>query len=326
MEKHYKVTKSWVKGTKNGKFIGPFIPKNSAIVVISEKNGYVTYYHQGHSKCKMDCETFNDIPKIETKYTEEFIYDYIIPNEKIIKVYELLSVLLKKYSKNPLIEKSLRTSKTWISQSKGSSAISGSQYENLDFNDLEWEKYNGFKSKPFHYYENRSGRTTVTPTLNEINLWMDNPKDVLPIGIKKNEQCSYSEMYKIAVKIIQQLCGMRGIEDEFKNIVIDFIPEIDKNYEHYDYMTGERIDISMFEHNTHHGKKKGLELCHIDPNLDSATIADNITIGFSSSNRKQSGNSIEDMALNGTNAILIQHGLPPMDMGDYLSKILPQIY
>lgn len=322
MKNHYTVTKSWVKGIKNDKFIEPFIPKNSGIVVISECNGQVKFYHQGHSVCNMDYETFDSIPKIESNFSEEFINDYIIPNENIKNLKKLFSLLFKEYSNNPLVVKALKTLKIWIFTTKGSSAISGSQYQNLDFNNLPWETSKGFSAKPFDYNENRSGRTTVYATTDEITKWSCDGKEVLPIGIKENEHCSYSEMYKIGKKLFQEMCGMEGIDEKFKSIVGDFLPEINKDYKHYDYMTNQRVTLEMFINNTHHGKKKGLELCHLNPSLTSATFADNITIGFSESNRKQSGNSLDEMAIKGAHALQIKMNIESLITSEQLRTIL----
>lgn len=322
--KTYITTNSWFKGIKNGEFIQPFIPKGSGIAVILEKNGNVKFYHQGHSSCTMDIETFNKIPKVEINFTDEFISNYIVPNENVQKLKKLFTKLRKEYKNNSLMFKVLRTLDTWIFQTKGSSSISGSQYEKLNLNDLPWVTDNGFSAKPFDFHENRSGRTTVSPTKSEIELWDNNPYEVLPIGIKIEEHCTYSEIYKIGEKLFQQVCGIEGIDDIFKNIVISFFPKIDKNYEHYDYMTGERITLNVFEKNTHHGKIKGLELCHLNPSLTFATTVNNITIGFSESNRKQSGNSIESMGLNGVNGILITMGKTPIKM-EKLQTLLESI-
>jgi hypothetical protein len=317
--KTYITTESWVKGTKNGNFIEPFIPKNSGIVVISEKNGKVRFYHQGHSVCNMDIETFNKIPKIEKEFTDEYINDFIIPSEEIKILKSLFKRLRKEYSKDKFMLKVLRTLDTWIFLTKGSSAIKGHQYETLSFDNLPWVMNNGFSAKPYDFNENRSGRTTVAPTESEIESWINNPYDVLPIGIKEDEHCSYSEIFKIGKKLFQEMCGVEGIDNKFKDIVSDFLPKIDKKYEHYDYMTNKRIVLNMFENNTHHGKKKGLEFCHKN---SGKTTADGITIGFSESNRKQSGNSIEEMAINGHNALLIQMGKLPITLEEYKMKIL----
>ena len=306
--KTYITTKSWVEGTKNGKFIEPFIPKGTGIAVISEKNGNVRFYHQGHSVCNMKLDTFLQIPKVEKNLDKDYINDYIIPSDDVKNLNNLFKKLRKVYKNDTLVKKTLDTLSKWIFSTKGSSAIKGKEYDGLDLENLPWVKSNGFLAKPFHFNENRSGRTTVAPCDEEIESWSKNPYEILPIGIKKDEHCSYSEMFKIVKKLFQETCGIEGIDDQFKDIVKEFLPETDKEYKHYDYMTGRRITLDMFEKNTHHGKIKGLELCHLNPSLTFATTSDNLTIGFSDSNRKQSGNSIESMGINGVNAMLIKMG------------------
>jgi hypothetical protein len=324
--KTYVTTKSWVEGVKKTKrgteFIQPFIPKGSGIVVISEKNRKVEFYHQGHGTSTMDVETFLKIPKIEKDLDDEYINDYIIPGDDIKNLNNLFKKLRKIYKTNNLIEESLETLHKWIFLTKGSSAIKGKEYENLNLDNLPWVKSNGFSSKPYHFNENRSGRTTVAPCDEEIELWSKNPYEVLPIGIKMSEHCSYSEIYKIGNKLFQEFCGIEGIDDQFKDTVKEFLPEINKEYEHYDYMTGKRITLDMFKKNTHHGKEKGLELSHLNPSVTFATTSGNITIGSSESNRKQSGNSIEEMAISGHNALRIQMGKPTITLDEYKMKIL----
>jgi hypothetical protein len=320
--KTYITTESWVRGTKNGSFIEPFIPKGSGIVIVDENNGKIKFYHQGHLTCTMDVEIFSQIPKIEKDLSDEYIYNYIVPNQDIKTLNNLFKKIRKIYSKDKLMSKVISTLHKWIFLTKGSSAIKGKEYESLNFNNLPWVKNNGFSTKPFHFNENRSGRTTIAPNENEILSWENNPYNVLPIGIRISEQCTYPEMFKIGKKLFQELCGIEGVDQKFKDIVIEFLPDIDKNYKHYDYMTGERISLSVFEKNTHHGKIKGLELCHLDPTIELSTTSNNITIGFCDSNRKQSGNSVESMGFNGLNASLIKMGKSPITLEEYNNLLL----
>lgn len=324
MKKHYTVIESWVKGIKDGKFIEPLIPKGSGIVVISEINEKVKFFHQGHSICEMSYNDFQSIPKVESNFDYEFICKYIIPGEDITNVKKLFQKLRKYYKNSEFILKVLNTVNTWIFSTKGSSAIKGKEYWSLDFNNLPWVKNSGFSTKPYSWWENRSGRTTIVPSELFIETWVENPTDVLPIGIKSNEHCTYFEMVKIAEKLFQELCGIEGIDTQFKNIVKEFFPNIKLEYVHKDFMTGERIKLNMFEKNTHHGKIKGLELCHKDPSLIYATNHSNITIGLSDSNRRQSGNSIEEMAINGVNSVLIKMGKTPITK-EFLNTILESI-
>jgi hypothetical protein len=320
--KHYITTKSWVQGTNSeNEFIEPFIPKGTAILVISENSEFVKFIHQGHSTCKMNADIFSQIPKEQTFFSDEFISEYVVPSPEVKKVKELFSELKTKFNDDKLIIKALKTLEKWIFLSKGSKAIKGKEFAKLDFENLPWVKNKGFSAKPFAIQENRSGRTTVFITSENATRWESDPYEVLPLGLKKNEHCTYSEILKISKKLFQEFSGLAGIPDGLKKIVKTYFPELNINYIHRDYMTHEVLTLDMFSKNTHHGKDKGLELCHHNPDLEFATSADNVFIGLSSSNRSQSGNSIDKMALNGVNAKLIQRGKKPITK-EQLEKLL----
>jgi hypothetical protein len=329
MKEHYIVKESWVKGvsvSNNGKnvgFIPPLLSKNTAIVVISRKNNKIKFYRQGHGVCTLDSEIFESIPKIPTTFTDEYINEYIIPNKDIKILKKIISTLRKVYKGNKLMIKTINTLNTWIFSTKGSKAINGAKYNKLDFENLEWVLKSNLKTKPYDWYFNRSGRTTASPSDSEISEWEKNPKDVLPIGIQKNEQCSYPEMYEIGKKILQEVCGMEGVPQQIREIIKENISSIDLDYKHYDYMIKTRICFDMFLDNTHHGKKKGLELCHKNPKIEFATSCENITIGLSESNRSQGYNTFRELIVNGANCIRIDSDMNPLtpDEENVLIKI-----
>ena len=62
-----------------------------------------------------------------------------------------------------------------------------------------------------------------------------------------------------------------------------------------DYLYHTPLFFEDFKKNTHHGKVKGLEFCHIDPEIQRPTVVDNVTIGSCESNRLQGGYSKETM-------------------------------
>lgn len=293
---HYIVTKTYAptKKDKNGKTeFKIIIPKNSALIVKKIENNTIWISIQGSlGTTKFSIEDFNSIEKKETNFTNEFIENYV-ENENLI--YPKILTELKNYFKNnSFYEKIIQTIKgRWIENTHGSSAIKGSQYVNLDFNNLPWLKDTS-KTKDYVWWENRSVRTTYAPSSQEISEWEKDSHSVLPIGIQRYEQCSYPEMDLIALKILKEICGCKNIDQNFVRIVSEYI-EIDKNYIHRDYLTNEVIDINLFSKNEHHSKEKGLEMCHIDPSVEYATNVSNITIGLSSSNRAQSGNSLNYM-------------------------------
>jgi hypothetical protein len=311
MKEHYIVEESWVQGTKGGKFITPLLIKNTGIVVISRKNNEVRFNHQGRGVSIMDSDIFDSIPKIATTFTDEFINDYIIAGENIKILKKIISELKKEFKGNKLLTNLIKTLEMWIFSTKGSKAINGTKYNKLDFENLPWGNSN-LKTKPYDWNLNRCGRTMSVPSDSDISEWNKNPKNVLPIGIKKNEQCSYTEMYKIGVKLLQQVCGIQGVPLKFKEIIKEKIPIINLDYELYDYMDKTRITLDTYLLNTHHGKEKGIELCHKNPKIEFATSCENITIGLSESNRSQSGNSFIDMAVKGANCLRIDDGQEPL--------------
>jgi len=88
-------------------------------------------------------------------------------------------------------------------------------------------------------------------------------------------------MEDVPVKALEHLKGM--------SIVVTGV--------HRDYVTDEAISYNLFEKNTHHGKVKGLELCHIDPTIPFCTFAENLTIGTCPSNRMQGGYTLKNSGL-----------------------------
>ena len=213
----------------------------------------------------------------------------------------------KKYSDNHRLGLYLKKIVKDTQNSKGSKSITGEQSIEFSENNFGWKS--GFSSKPYDYNENRSGRTTVSPSEDRIKQWEENPTDVYPIGIKNEEICSYHEQIKILKKLLGELCGVKDVPQNFINDVKNL--GIEPKPVHYDYMEYNRqIRLDDIDKNTHKGKEKGLEFCHLTPK--DGTRVENVTIGLSSSNRKQSGNSLHDMAYYGFNAVRIQKGFEPI--------------
>lgn len=319
-QKTYITTETFVNITKdkNGnENFGVLIPKNSAIVIIKETEDQIVFIHQGHGSHKMKKENFNLIPKKEKIFTEDFIYSKLIPPTEFKDIINFVRGLKKTYKKNKTLVKWLDKIIQDATQTKGSNAINGKQYNN--FNKLSCDWMDGFKAKPYSWNENRSGRTTVSPTDEEIIEWEKDPMNILPIGIKNTEHTTYQEQVKIIKKTLGELCGV-------KNVPLDFIESV-KSYGldvkeiHLDYLEyNTHIKIEDIDMNTHHGKEKGIEFCHFDP--FAGTIADNITLGLSSSNRKQSGNTVFSMGYNGTNAQRRVMNLPPLTEDEYKNLFL----
>ena len=296
---------------------GVLIPKNSAIIIIEETENRITFIHQGHGKQNMEKGLFNSIPKKIQIFSQDFINSMLVPPVEFEKIINFVRELKKKYKTNKTLIKWVSKIIQDATQTKGSNAINGKQYINVKKNGCDW--IGGFKAKPYSWNENRSGRTTVTPTDEEILEWEKNQYDVLPIGIKKTEQASYFEQVEIIKKSLGELSGV-------KNVPSDFIKDIE-NYgikikeKHLDYLEyNTHIKLEDIDLNTHHGKEKGIEFCHFDPFV--GTKAENITLGLSTSNRKQSGNTLFSMGYNGTNAQRMMLNLPPLTEEEYKNIFL----
>ena len=145
------------------------------------------------------------------------------------------------------------------------------------------------KAKPGSPVKNRATRQTVIA--NETD-WDTNEDTLLPFGIRKSDSCSYQESVKIFDKLVTEMISMVGTPED----LIGFFNNngyVQKKEYHIDYFYKTPISWNLFEQNTHHGKVKGLEFCHIDTELGLNTTADNVTIGLCESNRHQGGYSLD---------------------------------
>jgi hypothetical protein len=315
-------TKSWAitKSLKNGKIkFDPLIPEGSAIVVISQNENIVVFYHQGHGKTKISKEIFDSIPKIEKEFDKEFITDWVIPSKSYVETFNKISKIEKIFSTNKRIVKWISKICQDVKNTGGSSAIKGEQYLNFEPSKANW--ISGFTTKPFEWRENRSGRTTVVPTPERINEFENKTNlDLLPLGIKESDKCSYSEQEKLVRKLLCEFSGVQGLPENFKQEMSVLGFEISQT-PHFDYMELDyHISLDDIDSNTHHGKEKGVEFCHFDPK--GGTCASNVTLGLSKSNRAQSGNSVDEMGYKGVNAIRRKSGLKPLTKDEFFTKIL----
>jgi hypothetical protein len=271
------------------------IPKNSAIILKERTDLHVKILIQGSKGLtNLDKEIFDSFELEETEFTYEFIRDNI--DHSLNKGYDELSNCISKLKKefeknNEDLSRILRKINTDTFQTKGSGAVKGGQFCKLDLENLPWIG-NNLKSKPYSWWENRSERSTYVPTIEEITEWANDPNKIIPIGIKKEEYAIISDQIKIGEKLLNELCGFQGMDNRFIEIVSEFY-NIDRNYKHKDYRTKRWLHVDEFKKNTLTSKEKGIELCHLNPNLEYATVPSNITLGTSSTNRKQSGSSTE---------------------------------
>jgi hypothetical protein len=304
-----------------------FVPKNSKAIihqVVKNRDGVIKHLFlciQGSmGRSKFTKEDFEKLPisKCET-FSNEFIENYLIVPKTFKSLQKFIGEQKKKFKSNKNFFNLLK--KIWLdtTMSKGNTRAA-TMKELEEINDFEIDSEDSFKGKGYRWWENRSVRTTVVPTENEISEWEKNYSDLNPLGIKKEEHATFSEMQKICIKLIQEVCGIKNVPQEFIDNVRDY--GLEPKTIHGDYMTGKQLDLNEMSKNQHHSKEKGIEFCHLDPKK--GTLAENITFGSSESNRKQGGNSITELGLDLYNANRISKGLSSVTSEEYeLLIIIP---
>lgn len=262
--------------------------------IIVNDNGKI--YYQGGDKI-LKFESFEVIREmgllenlIETPDLISYVNDYVIEPKQFRDVKKLIGDLIKKF---PNYSSQFRTIKTWVFAAKGSPATTITEEKKFQNNPDEYLKdttfKGGMKAKPGSPFKNRGTRQSVVGNQEE---WELDSSTLLPNGIRKSDSCSYNENIKIFNKIITEVISMVNTPVEIVNYLTEkgFYPNKDK---HVDFYYKTPIDFNLFEKNTHHAKVKGLEFCHINPEIEYSTIETNITIGTSESNRHQGGYSID---------------------------------
>jgi hypothetical protein len=223
----------------------------------------------------------------EVEITENDYYSLVEMPSSLKNKKDILTNLKKMF---PSFEKMVDTLETWIFQAKGSDCATYNDWINFIKNPVLENM--GFKSKPGKPVMNRSQRNT---SISDESMWSNDFTCILPYGIRKSDFADFFEQEKIFDKLFLEFLSLNGIPDEMIAFVLSNESFSDKKINkssHRDYYTKELLDVSLFSKNEHHSKEKGLELCHIDPTLEFNTIAENLTIGLSSSNREQGGYSI----------------------------------
>jgi hypothetical protein len=294
---YYKMIKSHFINSKS------LVPVNSILVKTiknrfnkrgNELKSEFECYCQGAegkmSKASFDYLIENNLIIETDKPNDEILFGYVLESSDYTKRKQLLQQAKKSF---PQYESQLTTLGTWVFATKGSPAATFNEEQQFQKNKesiLKDLKANGGnKAKPGSPVKNRATRQTVIA--NEIE-WDISQDTLLPFGIRQSDHCSYQESVKIFDKLVTEIISMAGTP---KDLIAFFNNNgyVQKKEYHIDYFYKTPISWDLFEQNTHHGKVKGLEFCHIDTELGLNTTADNVTIGLCESNRHQGGYSLD---------------------------------
>jgi len=290
-KKYYKVITSVVTGQKS------YLVENSIIVFqqVPTKKSYKTeIYCQGQDSL-LNIDKFNDLLNSnlieEIQLTQELsdtINEYVIEPEKYSTLKKWLSEFTNKY---PQYQKQFTTFSTWVFQAKGSPAatISEEILFQKDKNKVlnETVLRTGMKAKPGSPHKNRGTRQS---RVSDIQKWETDDSTLLPNGIRKSDQCGFSQAIKIFEERLIDILSIIDTPQDIKDFwaTKGYAP---REFYLVDYYYKTPISWKYFDSNTHHSKVKGLEFCHINPELDYTTTSKNTVIGTSESNRHQGGYS-----------------------------------
>jgi len=224
------------------------------------------------------------------KPSDSIIYGYVIPSKSFLERKKIIGLAKKEL---PEYKSILNTLSTWVFATKGSNAVNYNTELNFQ---KDKEKVlsqttfrDGMKSKPGSPCKNRSTRQTVVC---DEKKWSLDESSLLPNGIRQSDSASYEEVVSIFDKLVSEIISMKGTPKK----VISFFEKCGYskfNEIHIDYFYKTPISWKEFEKNTHHAKVKGVEFCHINPELEFTTQAKNVTIGLCESNRHQGGYGLD---------------------------------
>lgn len=293
MKKYYKCIKSVPIGTN-------YITENSIIVYqeLKKANGSkkIEIFAQG-SDSKLNISNFNElfskniiIELPESTELLEYVNSYVIEPQEFSDRKKMLNSAKRDL---PEFANVISTISTWIFSTKGSSAVTlqaeKSFIKNAETFLTETVFRGGMKAKPGSPFKNRGTRQS---TVSDVAKWENDETTLLPNGIRKSDSCTYQMQCKIFDKILTDVLSIHDVPEKFYNY---FVARGYKSRErkHVDYYYKTLISWEFFKQNTHHSKIKGLEFCHLNPELEYSTQVDNVTIGTSESNRHQGGYSID---------------------------------
>ena len=257
------------------------------------KNEYNILCQGSDSKMTLEnftrCMDAGYLDEIE-KPSDEFLNDFVYPSAEYKKRKKMIREAQKEMPEHKSI---FNTLYTWIFMTKGSKAATYADENKFLKNPKHILKDTvlggGIKAKPGCSLKNRG--TRQTPIANE-EKWMDDPTTLAPNGIRKGDYASFSECCNIFDDLVIELISIYDAPTE----IVEYFKQYGyekKNTRHIDYFYKTLISWDLFDKNTHHSKEKGLEFCHIDPDLEYPTVSGNVTIGLCTSNRHQGGFSLD---------------------------------
>ena len=337
MKKYYKFNKT---------FNDTSIICEGSILVVIETPTFKRNGSQGRTKVEIFCQgqdslisnsKFNSmlsngsLDKIEeTPELVEYVNNYVIEPKDFSDRKKMIGEA-KRYL--PEFESVISTISTWVFSTKGSSAITISTEKEFQNNPDKFLNETifrgGIKAKPGSADKNRSTRQTV---VSNVNKWEKDETTLLPNGIRKSDSCSYSQSVKIFDKILTDILSIHDVPVDFYNFFFEK-GYTSRSKKLVDYLYKTPISWNLFKQNTHHSKVKGLEFCHINPEIEFTTISDNVTIGTSESNRHQGGYSIDftlrklliseiyDLISNDDNYLTLQSELDKLSKDELIFKL-----
>jgi hypothetical protein len=283
-----------IMNTKYYKFERPFwVSKNlivkESIMVIKSDKSYIQGVKNASLKLTEEVIASGCLVEIE-KPSDEFLNEFVVPTKEYINCKGVISKLKKEFVEYKNIWSAVET---WAFQTKGSAAANYTREKEFQSNRegiLEGTLLRGgMLAKPGKYMKNRS--TRQTPVGNEKE-WSKDETTLAPNGIRQSDYCGFSDSVEIFNDMLTQIISMNDTPTE----IVEFIESLGyKKMDsiHVDNFYKTPISWKEFEKNTHHGKVKGLEFCHINPNMDYPTRGGNVEIGLCIANRHQGGYSLD---------------------------------
>jgi hypothetical protein len=251
---------------------------------------------QGKNKLIKDQEIINRLvnypyAKVIDKPSDEVLNSYVYRPKELVELTKNLNSIKKRFTGFSELFKAIEM---WVISTKGSPAVNIKTeekfLENPDKILKETKNFGkGMKAKPGAYHANRALRTSPIASPEE---WENDPTSLFACGIKKNESMTFQYQIDLFNKIIQTIIDIHDTPKDLREKLCNVFGKIKGEDYRTEYYL-EKLSIDKFKLNKHHSKVKGCELMHVDPTIEFASRADNLSIGTSEENRHQGGYSFE---------------------------------